>query len=78
MASYYPRKVATFKDLKKLVGPEWEGYDEAEEDRLEAIKMHVLYSLAARQLLTIIQYQGKRERRAKEEADSSRYGLELL
>ncbi|RDL38215.1 Uncharacterized protein BP5553_02555 [Venustampulla echinocandica] len=39
LASYYPRKMATFKDLQKVYGPEFETYDEAEEDRLEKIKI---------------------------------------
>lgn len=41
LAAYYPRKMATFKDLQKVYGPEFETYDEVEEDRLEKIKMYV-------------------------------------
>lgn len=40
MAAYYPRRVATFKDLKNLY-PEYETYDDDEEDRLEGIAMYV-------------------------------------
>ncbi|KAG4423420.1 hypothetical protein DL98DRAFT_455981 [Cadophora sp. DSE1049] len=38
LAAYYPRKVATIKDLQKLY-PDWETWDDAEEDRLEHIKI---------------------------------------
>ncbi|KUJ09117.1 uncharacterized protein LY89DRAFT_676482 [Mollisia scopiformis] len=39
LASYYPRKVATIQDLQKLY-PEFDEFiDEAEEDRLEGIKI---------------------------------------
>lgn len=38
VAAYYPRRVATFTDLKKLY-PGYEMYDEAEEDRLEHVQI---------------------------------------
>merc|ERR1712036_21844 len=38
LAAYYPRKEATIKDLQKLY-PDWETWDDAEEDRLEHIKI---------------------------------------
>ncbi|KAK4548546.1 hypothetical protein LTR36_009456 [Oleoguttula mirabilis] len=38
LAAYYPRRVATFKDLKQLY-PSHEMYDEQEEDRLEHIQI---------------------------------------
>ncbi|KAK3070440.1 hypothetical protein LTR53_013808 [Teratosphaeriaceae sp. CCFEE 6253] len=38
LAAYYPRRVATFKDLKALY-PGWEMYDANEEDRLEHIQI---------------------------------------
>jgi small subunit ribosomal protein S33 len=38
LAAYYPRRVATFPELKKLY-PGWEMYDEKEEDRLEHIQI---------------------------------------
>ncbi|KAK5134907.1 hypothetical protein LTR08_005997 [Meristemomyces frigidus] len=38
LAAYYPRRVATFKDLKALY-PGHEMYDETEEDRLEHIQI---------------------------------------
>ncbi|KAG9233131.1 mitochondrial ribosomal subunit S27-domain-containing protein [Amylocarpus encephaloides] len=38
LAAYYPRKMATFKDLQKAY-PQWETYDEEQEDRLEALKI---------------------------------------
>ena len=43
MAAYYPRRVATFKDLQKAY-PEYETYDDDEEDRVEHVQMYVLYS----------------------------------
>ncbi|KAL1583729.1 hypothetical protein WHR41_07489 [Cladosporium halotolerans] len=36
LAAYYPRRVATFKDLQKLY-PGFETYNDFEEDRLEHI-----------------------------------------
>lgn len=41
MAAYYPRRVATIKDLQKLYAPDFETWDDAEEDRFEKIKMFV-------------------------------------
>ncbi|TKA74306.1 hypothetical protein B0A55_05421 [Friedmanniomyces simplex] len=38
LAAYYPRRVATYKDLKALY-PAFEMYDAAEEDRLEHIQI---------------------------------------
>ncbi|KAK4569724.1 hypothetical protein LTR86_002692 [Recurvomyces mirabilis] len=38
LAAYYPRRVATFKDLKALY-PGYEMYDAFEEDRLEHIQI---------------------------------------
>lgn len=38
LASYYPRRVATFKDLQNNY-PEWQMYNEKEEDRLEHIQV---------------------------------------
>ncbi|MCJ1352602.1 MAG: mitochondral 37S ribosomal protein S27 [Icmadophila ericetorum] len=35
---YYPRRVVTFKDLKKAY-PDYEMWDEAEEDRLEGLEL---------------------------------------
>ena len=37
---YYPRRVVTFKDLKKAY-PDYEMWDEAEEDRLEGLELYV-------------------------------------
>jgi hypothetical protein len=39
LAAYYPRKVATIKDLQKAYAPMFETFDEDEEDRFEHIKM---------------------------------------
>ncbi|TVY40314.1 Mitochondrial 37S ribosomal protein [Lachnellula subtilissima] len=39
LAAYYPRKMATFKDLQKAYGDQYENFDEEQEDRLEKIKM---------------------------------------
>lgn len=41
MAAYYPRKMATFKDLQNAFD-DAEFYDEKEEYRLEQIKMYAL------------------------------------
>ncbi|KAK3710588.1 hypothetical protein LTR37_010215 [Vermiconidia calcicola] len=38
LAAYYPRRIATFKDLKQAY-PQWEMYDEKEEDRLEHLQI---------------------------------------
>lgn len=54
MAAYYPRKVATIKDLLAAY-PEMEGENEAEEDRLESIRMYVLQDTGRlRRSLTIL------------------------
>ncbi|KAK1594948.1 mitochondrial ribosomal subunit S27-domain-containing protein [Colletotrichum navitas] len=37
LASYYPRKVLTIKDVQREFGPELTTYDEEEVDRLEHI-----------------------------------------
>ncbi len=37
LASYYPRRVVTFKDLQLEFGPELEVEDEWDEDRLEKL-----------------------------------------
>ena len=38
VVEYYPRRVVTFKDLKKAY-PEYETWDEDEEDRLEGLEL---------------------------------------
>ncbi|KIM98990.1 hypothetical protein OIDMADRAFT_19943 [Oidiodendron maius Zn] len=38
LAAYYPRKMATLKDLRKAY-PEYEMIDEDEEDRLESLRI---------------------------------------
>ncbi|KAM0705134.1 hypothetical protein Q7P35_007921 [Cladosporium inversicolor] len=38
LAAYYPRRVATFKDLQKLY-PGFETYNDFEEDRLEHLQI---------------------------------------
>lgn len=38
MAAYYPRRVATFKDLQKAY-PGFETYDDFEEDRVEHVQI---------------------------------------
>ncbi|EPE36228.1 hypothetical protein GLAREA_05566 [Glarea lozoyensis ATCC 20868] len=38
LASYYPRKMATFQDLQKAY-PDWETFDEEQEDRIEKLKL---------------------------------------
>lgn len=39
IAAYYPRRVATFKDLQALY-PDLETWDDDEEDRLEHIELY--------------------------------------
>lgn len=52
VASYYPRRPVTLKDLRKAYAPDLETWDEDEEDRLEKIVVYVtlgseeLYGLA--------------------------------
>jgi hypothetical protein len=38
LAAYYPRKVATIKDVKRIFGPHLTTWDDAEEDRFEYIE----------------------------------------
>jgi len=38
MAAYYPRRVGTFRELMQRY-PQFESYDEDEEDRLENVQM---------------------------------------
>ncbi|PHH77767.1 hypothetical protein CDD80_235 [Ophiocordyceps camponoti-rufipedis] len=38
LAAYYPRKVATLKDMKREFGPHLSTWDDAEEDRTDHIK----------------------------------------
>ncbi|PFH59080.1 hypothetical protein XA68_12820 [Ophiocordyceps unilateralis] len=38
LSSYYPRKLATIKDVKREFGPHLTTWDEAEEDRLDYIE----------------------------------------
>ena len=40
LAAYYPRRVATFKDLERHY-PEYEMLDEFEEERVESVAMYV-------------------------------------
>jgi hypothetical protein len=44
LASYYPRKIVTLRDLQKKF-PDLETFDEKEEDRLEHLTMLVLTQL---------------------------------
>ncbi|TKA31126.1 hypothetical protein B0A50_02095 [Salinomyces thailandicus] len=40
LAAYYPRRTATFRDLKRLYAPGgFEMYEESEEDRLEHLQI---------------------------------------
>lgn len=41
LVTYYPRKVATVKDLNREFGPYLETWDDAEQDRLEYIEEYV-------------------------------------
>ncbi|KAI9673321.1 MAG: mitochondral 37S ribosomal protein S27 [Trizodia sp. TS-e1964] len=46
LASYYPRRVVTLKDLAAAF-PDLEFYDEDEEDRLESIQVYVWFASVA-------------------------------
>ncbi|KJR87332.1 mitochondral 37S ribosomal protein S27 [Sporothrix schenckii 1099-18] len=37
LASYYPRKAVTIRDLQREFGPDLEAFDEWDEDRLEGL-----------------------------------------
>ncbi|KAF4591544.1 ribosomal protein S27/S33, mitochondrial [Ophiocordyceps camponoti-floridani] len=39
LAAYYPRKLATIKDVKREFGPQLTTWDDAEEERTEHIKL---------------------------------------
>ncbi|KAH6669989.1 mitochondrial ribosomal subunit S27-domain-containing protein [Halenospora varia] len=39
MAAYYPRKMATYQDLVKAYGENFETWNEPEEERLEMLKI---------------------------------------
>lgn len=41
LAAYYPRKMATIKDVKREFGPVLATWDEGEEDRFEYIEEYV-------------------------------------
>lgn len=41
LASYYPRRRVTVKDMGKVFGPEMETWDEDEQDRLEHLEEYV-------------------------------------
>lgn len=41
VAAYYPRKMATIKDVKREFGPVLATWDEGEEDRFEYIEEYV-------------------------------------
>ncbi|TKA55276.1 hypothetical protein B0A49_10590 [Cryomyces minteri] len=60
LAAYYPRKVVTIRDLQKLY-PNFETWDEEEEDRVEHILMWVVPFTKV-----------EREGRAEEEEDGGR------
>lgn len=66
VASYYPRKVATFKDLMKRF-PDMESWDDDEEDRLEHVTMYgQLEAMLWCWILTVAQSQGAWKGSAKE------------
>lgn len=72
MAAYYPRKMATYQDLVKAYGENFETWNEPEEERLEMLKMYGMIDiLYTGEVLTDSQYQSKRKGRAEEEEDGS-------
>ncbi|KAI7491315.1 hypothetical protein KC351_g34 [Hortaea werneckii] len=77
LAAYYPRRVATFKDLRALY-PNHELYDEDEEDRLEHIQIAKSRGKGAPKkkktaaVLTISSYR-KQEEAWQEEIDPQHY-----
>jgi hypothetical protein len=71
LAAWYPKKTVSFRDLRDAIKPlGLTTFDEAEDDREEAIQMYVSHSvLAARLLLTMRQRETTREREAEKEAN---------
>ncbi|KAF4631790.1 hypothetical protein G7Y89_g6345 [Cudoniella acicularis] len=56
LAAYYPRKMATFKDLQKAYGDSFETYNEEEEERLEMLKMYAELGLEDLGLILTIDF----------------------
>lgn len=50
MAAYYPRRVATFKDLRALY-PDLDTWDEDEEDRLEHVALYEASSISMKVII---------------------------
>lgn len=78
LAAYYPRKVATIKDVKREFGPVLTTWDEAEEDRFEYIDEYEPTRSrrpVTRRLTRAPQAQAERKERAKEEEGTARYAL---
>jgi hypothetical protein len=73
LAAYYPRKVSTVLDLMKAY-PDLDMINEAEEDRLEKIRMCVLKTADIEFSLITIQCQSQRKGCSQEAADKRGYG----
>lgn len=54
LASYYPQKTVTVKDVKREFGPDLTTFDEKEEDRLEHILEYVYVLTAIWRMVTNI------------------------
>ena len=77
VAAYYPRKIATIKDVKREFGPVLATWDDAEEDRFEYIEEYDDGTSRERSMATKLtraqQAQAKREKRTQEEERPPRY-----
>lgn len=75
LAAWYPRKTVSFRDLQDAYRPlGLTMFDEAEDDREEAIQMYVLVRLVSEDdtLIIMLQCEIQRQREAKEEEDRCR------
>lgn len=75
LAAWYPRKTVSFRDLQDAYRPlGLTMFDEAEDDREEAIQMYILMRFVSEDdtLIIILQCEIQRQRKAKEEEDRCR------
>ena len=75
LAAWYPKKTVSFRDLQDAYRPlGLTMFDEAEDDREEAIQMYVLVRLVSEDdtLIIMLQCEIPRQREAKEEKDRCR------
>ena len=75
LAAWYPKKTVSFRDLQDAYRPlGLTMFDEAEDDREEAIQMYISMRFVSEDdmLITILQCESPRQREAKEEEDRCR------